>query len=265
MITHDSPEYIARRKALGKAKYNGCYYYSKEIVENIIPRVKTSRDWNTVGRECTGMCDGMIVFLHDNSCPWNYKWLKNYEDLVLVCSSEYTALSVAYSGHVVKLPMSVDTKYVSQFKTKKDKDTCLVGNVWVKENARTKIPGEVDILTSLPRVELLKQLARYKRAYAIDRCAIEAKVLGCELLPLDTRYSVDNVGEVLDNRQAAKLLQQELNKIGGNMKADYRVMNDHGIYVVQQNNAGTWQEIARFNEIGKARELANKYRGLKSE
>jgi hypothetical protein len=62
---------------------------------------------------------------------------------------------------------------------------------------------------------LLKELAKYKRAYAIDRCAIEAKVLGCELLKLDTRYSVDNVGEVLDNRDAAKILQKELDKIDG--------------------------------------------------
>lgn len=219
-ITHLHPGYIKRRQETGSGKYNGCYYYSKEIVENIIPNVKTKRDWNTVGRELEGMHDGMIVFLHDNSTPWHYYWLKNYNDLVLVCSSEFTAESVKFSGHVVLLPMSIDTEYVKKFRAKKTKGTCFVGNVWVKNNIRAlpaelRVPGKVDSFSSLPRTKLLKELAKYRRAYAIDRCAQEAKVLGCELLPLLTRYSVDNVGEVLDSRDAAKILQRELNKIDG--------------------------------------------------
>lgn len=222
ILSHEHPEYIERRSKLGKGKYNGCYYYSKEIVENIIPRVKTWRGWNTVGRDMDGMCDHMIIFLHDNSTPWNYEWLHKYNDLVLVCSSKYTMDSVAYSGHTVFLPMSVDTEYVKQFRTKKTKDTCFVGNPWVTDNIRQSpntrsfhVPGKIDFFSSIPREELLKELAKYKKAYAIDRCAIEAKVLGCELLPLETRYSVDNVGEVLDNREAAKILQRELDKIDG--------------------------------------------------
>jgi hypothetical protein len=122
--------------------------------------------------------------------------------------------------------MSVDTKYVKQFRTKKTKDTCFVGNRWVFHNIKDRstlddpfhskpITGGVDFFSSLPREKLLKELAKYKKAYAIDRCAIEAKVLGCELLPLETRYSVDNVGEVLDNRDATKILQAELDKIDG--------------------------------------------------
>lgn len=230
IIDHNHPEYIERRKNLGRGKYNGCYYYSVEIVKNIIPRVKTKRSWNTIGRDVEGMTSGMIVFLHDNSTPWNYDWLKNYDDLVLVCSSKYTMDSVCYSGHTILLPMSVDTEYVKQFRTEKTKDTCFVGNSWVKTNIRPynftsnkdishaqtfPIPGKVDFFSSLPREKLLKELAKYKKAYAIDRCAIEAKVLGCELMPLDTRYSVDDVGQVLDNRDAAKILQAELDKIDG--------------------------------------------------
>ena len=65
VIDHNHPEYKKLRRKIGKGKFNGCYYYSKEIVDNIIPRVKTNRDWNTVGRDFTGMHDGMIVFLHD--------------------------------------------------------------------------------------------------------------------------------------------------------------------------------------------------------
>ena len=220
-ITHEHRGYKKLRRKIGKGKYNGCYYYSKEIVENIIPNVSTWRGWNTVGRDLKGMHDGMIVFLHDNSTPWNYEWLHKYKDLVLVCSSKYTADSVKYSGKTILLPMSVDTEYVKQFRTKKTKDTCFVGNVWVRENIRAlpatflQVAGKVDFFSSLPREKLLKKLAKYKRVYAIDRCAIEAKVLGCELLKLDTRYSVDNVGQVLDNREAAKILQRELNKIDG--------------------------------------------------
>lgn len=220
IIDHNHPEYIKLRKKTGKGKYNGCYYYSKEIVENIIPRVKTNRGWNTVGKDISGMCDGMIVFLHDNSTPWNYEWLHKYTDLVLVCSSEYTLNSVKYSGHAILLPMSIDTKYVKQFRVKrKTKDTCFAGNVWVKENIRSmtypgvSFPSKADFFSSLPREKLLKKLAKYRRCFAIDRCAQEAIVLGCKLLPLDTRYSVDNVGRVLDNRTAAKILQKQLNKI----------------------------------------------------
>lgn len=213
MITHLHPGYIKLRNQIKNGKYNGCWYYSKEILENIVPRIKTERDWNTVGRDLDGMHDGMIVFLHDNSTPWNYEWLHNYKDLVLVCSSQYTKDSVKYSGKTILLPMSVDTEYVKRFRCEKEKETCIVGNFWVRANVRTKIPDDVDILSGLPREELLRELAKYRKAYAIDRCAIEAKVLGCELLPLETRYSVDNVGQVLDNRDAAKILQSELDKL----------------------------------------------------
>lgn len=216
MITHLHPDYIARRKAIGKAKFNGCYYYSCEIVKNIIPRVKTWRDWNTVGRECEGMHDHMIVFLHDNSTPWNYDWLKKYKDLVLVCSSQYTADSVKYSGHTIVLPMSIDTEYVKRFRVaKKTKGTCFVGNKWVLDNANNELPPNVDRFSGFSRTKLLRELAKYRRAYAIDRCALEAKVLCCKLLRLDTRYSVDQVGRVLDNREAAEILQKELNKLDG--------------------------------------------------
>ena len=224
IIDHTHPEYVKLRKEIGKGKFNGCYYYSKEIIKNIIPNINTTRDWNTVGRDFKGMHDGMIVFLHDNSTPWNYKWLRKYNDLVLICSSQYTADSVKFSGKTILLPMSVDTEYVKKFRVKhKTKDTCFVGNRWVKDNIRAlptalKVPGKVDFFSGLSRTKLLREMAKYKRAYAIDRCAIEARVLGCELLELDTRYSVDNIGVVLDNREAAEILQRELNKIDGGKK-----------------------------------------------
>lgn len=217
IIDHNHPEYVKLRKKTGKGKYNGCYYYSKEIVDNIIPRVKTTRDWNTVGRELEGMHDGMIVFLHDNATPWHYDWLKNYNDLVLVCSSTYTYESVQYWGEPILLPMSIDTEYVKQFRTKKTKDTCFVGNSWVRANCSSRIPDNVDFFSSMPREELLKAVAPYRKAMAIDRCAQECQVLGCELLPLKTRYGCDSTN-VLDNRDAAEILQQILNAREGGKK-----------------------------------------------
>jgi len=222
IIDHNHPEYAAIREKCGNGKFNGCWYYSNEIVKNIIPNVKTWRGWNTVGRELTGMQDHMIVFLHDNSTPWHYDWLKKYKDLVLVCSSDYTRKSVIYSGHTVLLPMSIDTEYVKKFRVKeKTKDTCFAGNPWVKDNMTDPSvldAGKVDFFSAMPREELLKEIAQYRRCIAIDRCAQEAQVLGCELLPIETRYGCDST-EVLDNRDAAKILQEELNKLdGGNQR-----------------------------------------------
>lgn len=218
IIDHTHPEYMKRRKALGAAKFNGCYYYSKEIVENIIPRVKTDRDWNTVGRDVDGMHDGMIVFLHDNLSPWHYDWLKNYNDLILVCSSQYVADSVKFWGKPIVLPMSIDTEYVKKFRVaKKTRGTCFVGNVWVKANNNCRVPDGVDYLSEMARPKLLKTIAQYRKAYAIDRCAQECQVLGCELLELKVNYGCDSTN-VLDNRDAAKILQQKLDEVEGNKK-----------------------------------------------
>lgn len=212
MITHLHPEYVALRKEIGKGKYNGCYYYSREIVKNIIPRVKTWRDWNTVGRDFEGMHDHMIVFLHDNSTPWNYEWLRKYKDLVLVCSSQYTMDSVKYSGRAIFLPMSIDTDYVKKFKHRHTKDYAFVGNIWVLENCNDSM-SEVDILSGLSRPKLLDAMSRYKHVYCQDRCALEAECLGCKVERIDTRYSVDTVGRVVDNKEAAEILQKELDKL----------------------------------------------------
>lgn len=262
IIDHTHPEYLELRKKSGKGKYNGCYYYSKEIVENIIPRVTTNRDWNTVGKDIAGMHDGMIVFLHDNSTPWNYAWLKKYKDLILVCSSRYTQNSVKFSGCTILLPMSIDTEYVKQFKVdKKTKDTCFVGNVWVRENLTTRdIPDKVDFFSSMPREKLLKEVTKYRRALAIDRCAQECQVLGCELLPLETRYGCDST-EVLDNRGAAKILQAELDKIeGGKMPKEYRVMKLGNSFQIQQQDGDKWETVGEFDNLDSAKEMVRDLR-----
>ena len=74
---------------------------------------------------------------------------------------------------------------------------------------------QVDHLEDMNRSKLLEAMAEYKRVYAVGRCAIEAKCLGCEILPFDPRYPDPDLWQVLDNRDAAKLLQKELDKIDG--------------------------------------------------
>ena len=44
IIDYNHPIYKAKRENMsGFNKYNGAYYYSKDIVKNIIPKVKTDR------------------------------------------------------------------------------------------------------------------------------------------------------------------------------------------------------------------------------
>lgn len=213
IISHEHPEY---QKIRNKAQHknHGCWFYSNEIVDNIIPRVKTWRNWNTVGRDLPGMGDHFIVFLHDNSTPWNYAWLKKYKDLVLVCSSKYTMDSVKFSGRTVFLPMNIDTEYVKQFIVpEKTKDTCFYGNPWVLENSNTTLVDGTEMISNMPREDALKEVAKYEWCYAIDRCAQEAITLGCRLAHIETRYGCDNYKKVLDNREAAKILQEELDKL----------------------------------------------------
>lgn len=45
IIDHNNPLYVKKRNSLINGnKYNGAYYYSREIVKNIIPLVKTDRN-----------------------------------------------------------------------------------------------------------------------------------------------------------------------------------------------------------------------------
>lgn len=206
IISHDSEKY---EKANSQSQWNGAYYYSKEIVENIIPRVKTDRNWVTIN--CSDAADHSIVFIHNNLHPEHYDFLKNYHDLILVVGVPETASKVAHLGKTIYLPLSVDILNVAQYKCEKDKDLCFVGRP-------TKFDGTCatgDCISGVPREQLLTRLAHYKRAYAVGRCAIEAKILGCEILPYDPRFPDPSVWKILDNKDAAKILQKELDKIDG--------------------------------------------------
>lgn len=210
IINHEHPAYVRKREQLGAGQWNGAYYYSKEICDNIIPNVKTDRNWMTVNVKGEGE-DHAIVFIHNNNSPENYEWLKKFKDLVIVCGVPSTVEKVKHLGKAIYLPLSIDTEYVEQFKT--DKKTKKVAYFGRKAKAQG-IPQGTDIISGLPREELLKRMAKYEKVYAVGRCALEALCLGVEeILPYDERYPDVKLWKVIDNKEAAKMLQKELDKI----------------------------------------------------
>lgn len=195
-------------------KYNGAYFYSKEIVANIIPNVETDRNWVTI--HVHGLCaNHSVVFIHNNLNPHTYSWTQSFDDLVLVCGVPETMDKMRYLGTPLYLPLSVDVPYVESFSKPKTKDTAYVGRPSKRmgEGARVDFPAGTDFLEGIPRRELLSRMAEYEKVYAVGRCAIEAKVLGCEVLPYDPRFPDPSIWQVLDNRDAAKILQEKLDEI----------------------------------------------------
>lgn len=212
IIDHDHPAYRERWNRYTHGRWNGAFYYSKEIVKNIIPRVNTNRNWMTINVPEVGF-DHSIVFIHNNKDPSLYKWLERYSDLILICGIPETCEKVKHLGKPIYLPLSVDVKDVERYKTEKTKGTAFVGRP-PKRNGINFPPG-TEIVEGMPRTRLLKKMAEYEKVYAVGRTAVEAKVLGCEILPYDPRFPDVDRWQILDNRDAAKILQKKLDKIGG--------------------------------------------------
>lgn len=212
IIDHRDPRYRLKWRNAGYNQYNGAYYYSKEIVDNIIPRIRTDRNWITVNVQGAG-CDHAIVFIHNNRKPSNYEWLSKYEDLILVCGIPETVDKVKHLGKAIYLPISVDVAYVEKFRRPKTKGAAYVGRPSKKKYG--KLPARLDLLEGLRRENLLARMAEYKTVYAVGRCAIEAKILGCELKPYDERFPDVERWKILDNREAAEMLQALLDRIDG--------------------------------------------------
>lgn len=213
IISHKHPLYRLKWSGAGQNKYNGAYYYSQEILANIVPYVRTSRNWITVNLPGVG-CDHSIVFIHNNKHPERYEWLRRYKDIILVCGVPETVEKVKHIGKAIYLPLSIDVEYVKQFKVKeKTKEAAFVGRPAKRKGM--ELPSGIDYLEGLKREELLQRMAEYKTVYAVGRCAIEAKALGCKLKAYDPRYPKVSIWKVLDNRKAAEMLQKELDKIDG--------------------------------------------------
>lgn len=193
---------------------NGAFWYSKEIVENIIPKIKTKRGWTTINVD--GQCeDNSIVFIHNNKNPERYEYLGKYLNLILVCPQPKTLkamIDMFPQFHSIYIPLSIDTKFVKQFKRKtKTKQTAYFGRLAkcpkniLKDDSIDKIYGD-------SREDLLKNVAKYKSVYAIGRCALEAKCLGCKVIPHAGEY--ENVDfKLLDNKDIIPELQRLLNEI----------------------------------------------------
>ena len=221
IIDTTDPNYIAYCKTHhhnNKGHFNGAYYYSQEIVKNIIPNVQTDRPWDTLGMRFLHTDNHAIVFIHHNIHHEKvYRWLRRYRDLVLVCSTPltYEWARTVRGSHAVFLPLSVDVDYVKQFRTDKAKDTCYMGNRWsFKRQYEDKLPPDVNFPPqNIPREELLKWVAPYRKCYAIGRCAIEAKILGCEILPFYPVFPNPDYWKIISNQEAAQLLQSRLDKI----------------------------------------------------
>lgn len=218
IINHNHPEYRKKISGPYHRKYNGAFYYSKEICKFIIPNVDTDRNWITVNIKGAG-CDHAIVFIHNNLHPENYDWLADYNDLVLVCGVPETCAKVAHLGRAIYLPLSVDVKYVEQFKkVKKTKDTAYVGRY--SKTKYGELPRGIDYLYGIKRQDLLPRMAQYKKVYAVGRCAIEAKILGCEVLPYDRRFPDVERWKIVDSLEAAKILQSKLDMIDGRVESE---------------------------------------------
>ena len=210
--------YAKVRMYAGLDRFNGAYYYAKEIEDNIIPLVKTDRSWVLINSLGYIPCpDHSIVFIHNNLNPERYDWLKSANDLILVCGMPETCDKVRHLGKAVYLPLSIDTKYVEKYKKyrpkKKLKEVAFVG----RENKLKlgHIPDGTDVITNMNRSRLLKEMAKYRKVYAVGRTAIEAKLLGCEVLPYDYRFPDTSIWEIIDNRTAVDILQSYLDIIDG--------------------------------------------------
>lgn len=226
IFSHESPEYT-------NTKPNGALEYSKEIVKYFIPNIKTDRNWVTIN--LAGYCfDHSIVFIHNNLTTELYEWLKDFDDLILVCSQPETMEKVKEYGHPIYLPLSVDVKEVEKYKTKKTKARAYAGRKgkYASRNARN-----CDRLEDLPREELLARMAEYYSVYAVGRTAIEAKILGCRIAKYDPRYPDINRWQILDSMDVVKILQEELDKAereimagnrAGGIKASLKNKQLHG-------------------------------------
>lgn len=210
IFDHTTFEYQMR--LAGSFRHNGAYYYSKEIVKNIIPRVKTDRNWVTINdyKHCM---NHSIVFIHNNKNPQNYNWLRNFKDLVLVVGVPSTADKVRGIGKTIYLPLSIDCKAIEPFRCEKTIECAFVGRS--SKLGDFKLPKGCVRIQNLPRTKLLMEVAKCRKVYAVGRCAIEAKYLGAEILPYDPRFPDPSIWQVLDNKEAAKILQEKLDKIDG--------------------------------------------------
>ena len=200
---------------------NGALIYSMNIVKNIIPNVKTDRNWVTIN--CRQCVDNAIVFIHSNLDLENrYDYLPKYKNLVLVASQPATVeklKELGYGDHVIYLPLSVDKKELLKYKVTKPHaraGTCYAGRPDKPYVEGLKLDKNIVHLSQLTHPDMLRRLNDFKYCYAVGLTAIEAKFMGCTLLPFDRRYPDTRIWRIIDGKDAAKILQEKLDKIDYN-------------------------------------------------
>lgn len=205
IISHESPDYH-------NIQPNGALIYSINICKYIIPRIKTDRNWVTIN---THRCfDHSIVFIHSNvNLDLLYSHLKDYDDLILVCSQKSTMMKMRKYGHAIYLPLSIDVEYVKKFECLKYKGTCYAGRKNKMHSEHLKHVDGVDYLCDYTHDGLLEEMAKYKRVYAVGLTALEAKCLGCQILPYDPRFPDPNVWVVRDCKDMIYELQHKIDYI----------------------------------------------------
>ena len=212
IIDHNGREAKRLQKWLGKNRYNGAYYYSVEIGKFFIPKIRTRRNWVTVGTKQA--LDHSIVFVHETlsgpDCWRKYEHFFKCRDVVYVVSVRDDLEQFEPHGHAVYLPLSVDTKYVEKFKREKDRGTAFAGRDEWRQGI--EFPDGIDYIGMVPREELLSEMARYRTVYAECRTAIEAKVLGCDVVKYHPLFAGEPF-DVLDSRDAARMLQALLDEV----------------------------------------------------
>lgn len=204
IFSHENKEYVTTQKP------NGAYLYSCEIVKYIIPKIKTDRNWVTI-RQVPYAFDHSIVFIHNNLNPSFYDYLKNYNDLILVCGIPETCEKVKHLGKTIYLPLSVKINDIEKYKCQKTKDTCYAGRKGKFSSCNVDL--STPHVEDMEREEFLSEMAKYKKVYAVGRTAIEAKILGCKILPYDPRFPDPSIWQILDTDEAIKILQKELDII----------------------------------------------------
>jgi hypothetical protein len=212
----ETPEYIELRKNMS-GRFNGAYYYAKEFEDNIIPKVKTTRPWVLINMK--DFCeDHAIVLIHDNHNPrGTYAWLRDYQDLIFICSTPTTFhdMQREKNGMAIYLPMSVDVDKVLSYAegyNEIEEPTAYYGNRWgiYKDELNVMLPEDCHIIDGVERSEALRDLSHYKTVWAIGRCAIEAKILGCDVKEIPYRYFKGPATDILDNRFAWNNLNEQI-------------------------------------------------------
>ena len=219
IVSSNHPQYVARRNALPPTdRFNGAYYYSKDLENLVCPLLETKRPINLLGMKSCGGVDGMIVFVHQYvDVARNYAWLKQFNNLIIVSSDHRADRILRHLGKVVHLPLSVDTVEIAKHRVeRKDQYACYYGNPWgfKRQEIHELVPPEVHRFGTMPREKAWDVIAHYQYCYAIGLCALEAQQLGCKLR--QSRYRYPNPARsfpVLDCRDAAKMLQKALDLI----------------------------------------------------